>query len=136
MKLREPLITLVASASLLALSPRTTLAGEPKVNFDPHSKVARILAITEINEHLNECMQESHYGSITKVSGHYPTLEVWVRGRREEVAFDLDLQEFDMVTIKALNTLVAPGKRVRVQLQRCGSGAIPYVKSIQHAGQN
>lgn len=101
------------------------------VIFDPTSKVAKILAIERITDKLKECDQKSVSGSIEKVEGKYPELTVWVKGRQVREAFQLFLDEFDMVTVRSLDTILAVGTKVVVDIQYCGSGGIPYPIAIK-----
>lgn len=101
------------------------------VIFDPTSKVAKILAIESITDKYEECGQKSMSGSIEKVEGKYPELTVWVKGRQVREAFQLYLDGFDMVTVRSLDTILAVGTKVVVDIQYCGSGGIPYLRAIK-----
>ena len=101
------------------------------VVFDPKSPTAKILQIREINPVDKACTQISYTGTIQKVEGRYPSINIFIlTNKRIKEAFQFDLDEFDMVTLKSLETLIDPKRKVRVEGQECGSGAIFYPRNI------
>lgn len=103
------------------------------VVFDKNQKIAKILEINEIQETYKECSDEYMNGRIYKIEGQYPSISVFLKSTNGKMttAFDIYLNEMDMVTIKALDTIVFKGGRVKTHVQRCGSGALPYIISIK-----
>lgn len=103
------------------------------VVFDKRQSLTKILEINNIQKTYRECDDEYINGKITKVEGEYPSISIFFKssdGKRTS-ATDLDLREMDMVTLKSLNTIIFKGNRVKTYIQRCGSGAIPYLISIK-----
>ena len=105
------------------------------VVFDKRQSIAKILEINNIHETYGECSDEYINGKITRVEGAYPSISIFFKSLdgKNTSAADLDLHEMDMVTLKSLDTIIFRGNRVKTYIQRCGSGAIPYlifIKSI------
>ncbi len=106
-------------------------ASSADVIFSAGSKTAQILAIERIQERDATCKPLSMSGVIQKVTGKYPEIEVWVQGRRSSVAFQMSLPNFNMASIRALPNFLRVGARVVVDIEYCGSGAIPYPLAIR-----
>lgn len=115
--------------SVLILFPMMGFAYE--AYYDPAAKTTKIVALMNIDEPYPLCTQYKFKGTISKVSGKYPTIEIWIRNGKNTEAFDLEIGEFDMATIRSLDSLISPGKKVIAEIQRCGSGAIPSPISIK-----
>lgn len=101
--------------------------------FDKKQNVAKILEINEIQETYTECTDEYMDGKITKVEGSYPIISIHIESKNQKLTSgaNIYLEEMDMVTVKAINTIIFPGSRVKTYIQRCGSGAIPYLIYIK-----
>lgn len=103
------------------------------VVFDKKQSVAKILEINDIQEIYRECNDKYMNGKITKVEGEYPSISIFFKSLDGKIksAIDLELSGMDMVTLKSLDTIIFKGNRVKTHIQRCGSGAIPYLISIK-----
>lgn len=119
--------------SLLLLQTLWINSHAADIVFDEKQSTAKILEINNIQETYHECDNEYMNGKITKVEGEYPSISIFFESLdgKKTSATVLDLREMNMVTLKSLNTIIFKGNRVKTYIQRCGSGAIPYLISIK-----
>lgn len=106
------------------------------VVFDPNQEHATILELNDLAETYRECQDNYINGTVRKVRGNFPKIEIYLKSLEDSELFvvQLHLNELDMVTLKSLDTLIFPGSLINAYIQRCGSGAIPYLISITKLG--
>lgn len=96
------------------------------------NKKSEIIKLLDINTIESECAQKAYSGRITNIEGKYPSVDIFVTKNNDEIeAFQLFVDEFDMVTVKNLKGLIAVNKYINVNGQECGSGAIFYPINIK-----
>ena len=135
MKLKNTKINTIISF-LLSMAFINAYAIE--VVFDGKQKTAKILEINEMGNTYSECSDEYIVGKIYKIDGEYPSIDIYLKSTdgKKDSAATIDLGEMDMVTVKSIDTIVFVGSKVKTYIQRCGSGAIPYLIYIKNLNKN
>lgn len=129
----KPISWLLLTSSFLSVNSYAI-----DVMFYKKQEITRILEINEINKTYAECSDEYMNGRIAKVEGRYPRISIDFKSNSKNItsSAELDLGEMNMVALKALDTIIFTGSRVKAYIQRCGSGGLPYLIYIKKLNIN